>query len=79
MQNKIAHAQMTDRAAGFCEMHATIKNLCLLPSSSSYLLMQFDLLGIFPMVYFKKISIVVQFFVAKCSGTIFQYFRDHCA
>ena len=25
MQNKIAHAQMTDRAAGFCEMHATIK------------------------------------------------------
>ena len=40
MQNKIAHAQMTDRAAGFCEMHATIKNPLLLAyilSQTTYL------------------------------------------
>ena len=42
MQNKIAHAQMTDRAAGFCQMHATIKTLFYqLTYFTSYLLCNF--------------------------------------
>ena len=48
MQNKIAHAQMTDRAAGFCQMHATIKNPLLL----AYILLKLLTYAIdfFPMV-----------------------------
>ena len=50
MQNKIAHAQMTDRAAGFCEMHATIKNPLLLAYILHKLLtMQFDFFLWFPL------------------------------